>query len=29
VQERVEAETVKLVDIGIFLEHMRMRGMLP
>jgi hypothetical protein len=29
VQERVEAETVKLVDIGVFLELQRRRGLLP
>jgi hypothetical protein len=29
VQERVEEETVKLVDLTIFLEQSRRRGLLP
>jgi hypothetical protein len=29
VQERVEERTVKLVDVPLFLESQRRRGMLP
>jgi hypothetical protein len=29
VQERVEEEAVKLADVAILLERLRLRGMLP